>query len=131
MGVLFNDPDVDLNDIYWYNVLSWQMLKSMDANEGLIAFDEELNTHSCYVELHRKGSNLTVKSTQNSAFIRKDFLCVTVTFDSHPIGINGRNAIVAFPPLKFLPIKEFEKRQKSIDHDTRMIMSSMMTKFGF
>ena len=73
---------------------------------------------------------MTVKSTPNSAFMRKDFVCVTVTFDSHPIGINGRNAIVAFPPLKFLPIKEFEKRQKSIDHDTRMIMSSMMTKFG-
>ena len=55
MGVLFNDPDVDLNDIYWYNVLSWQMLKSMDANEGLIAFDKESNTPSCYVELHRKS----------------------------------------------------------------------------
>ena len=55
MGVFFDDPDVDFDDIFWYNVLMLQMADSMDANEGLIAFDEELNTHSCYVELHRKG----------------------------------------------------------------------------
>ena len=55
MGVLFNDPDVDLEDIYWYNYLSLQMVDSFNANEGLIVFDEELNTYSCYVELHRKG----------------------------------------------------------------------------
>ena len=56
MGVYFNDPDVDFEDIYWYNVLSFQIMESMNANEGLIAFDEILDTHSCYVELHRKGS---------------------------------------------------------------------------
>ena len=55
MGVLFNDPDVDLDDTYWYNILAANMKDSMDANEELVVFDEELNTHSCYVELHRKG----------------------------------------------------------------------------
>ena len=55
MGVLFNDPDLDLYDIYWYNLLACQMRKSIIDNEGLITFDEELDTHSCYVELHRKG----------------------------------------------------------------------------
>ena len=55
MGVFFNDPDVDMEDIYWYNFLLLQMMDSLDANEGLIVFDEESNTHSCYVELHRKG----------------------------------------------------------------------------
>ena len=54
-----------------------------------------------------------------------------MTFDSHPVGSNGQNNIVALLPLKFLPIKEFEKRQKSINRNqTRAIMSSMMKKFG-
>ena len=33
---------------------------------------------------------------------------------SHPVGTNGQNHILAHTPLKFLPIEEFEKRQKSI-----------------
>ena len=33
---------------------------------------------------------------------------------SHPVGSNGQNHILAHTPLKFLPIEEFEKRQKSI-----------------
>ena len=33
--------------------------------------------------------------------------------------------------MKFLPVTEFENRQKSIDSQTRMIMSSAMTKIGF
>ena len=52
--------------------------------------------------------------------------------DSHPVGSNGRNNIIAPTPLKFLPVKEFEKRQKSINRNqTRAIMSSAMTKIGF
>ena len=35
-------------------------------------------------------------------------------FKSHPVGSNGQNHIVACTPLKFLPVEEFEKRQKSI-----------------
>ena len=55
MGVFFNDPDVDLDDFYWYNVLAHRMALSIGANEGLIVFDEESDTYSCYVELHRNG----------------------------------------------------------------------------
>ena len=56
MGVFFNDPDVDLDEIFWYNALAIAMQKSYLRNEGLITVDGELNTRSCYVELHRKGS---------------------------------------------------------------------------
>ena len=56
MGVYFNDPNVDLDDLFWYNLLSSQMMSSLHANEGLIAFDKESKTPSCFVELHRKSS---------------------------------------------------------------------------
>ena len=36
------------------------------------------------------------------------------TIESHPVGLDGQNHIVACTPLKFLPMEEFEKRQKSI-----------------
>ena len=55
MGVLFNDPNVDLDDICWYNLLSIHIIDAMGKNEELITFDKESNTPSCYVELHRKG----------------------------------------------------------------------------
>ena len=55
MGVFFNDPDVDLDEIFWYNELADAMNASLQQKEGLISVDEELNTRSCYVELHRKG----------------------------------------------------------------------------
>ena len=52
-------------------------------------------------------------------------------FDSHPVGSNGRNNIIAVTPMKFLPIMEFEKRQKSINRNqTRAIMSLALTKIG-
>ena len=54
------------------------------------------------------------------------------TFQSHPVGINGRNNIIAVTPMKFLPVVEFEKRQKSVNQNkNRAIMSSMITKIGF
>ena len=55
MGVIFNDPDLDLNDIYWFIALGHMMEKSLENNEGLITVDRKLNTKSCYVELHRNG----------------------------------------------------------------------------
>ena len=55
MGVFYNDPDLDLDDIFWYNQLASAIYGSLEENEGLISIDEELNTHSCYVESHRKG----------------------------------------------------------------------------
>ena len=65
MGVLFNDPDVDLEDIYWFNALAIAIDESLYENEGLISIEsikqlditeKELKTYSCYVELHRNGS---------------------------------------------------------------------------
>ena len=65
MGVLFNDPDVDLEDIYWFNTLALAIGESLSKNEGLITIEsikqldsteKELKTYSCYVELHRNGS---------------------------------------------------------------------------
>ena len=55
MGVFFNDPDVDLHDIYWYNTMAGAIFGAFKREEGLISTDDELGTHSCYVELHRKG----------------------------------------------------------------------------
>ena len=55
MGVFFNDPDVDLDEIFWYNQLARTIDESLLQNEGLITVDEELKTRSCYVELHRNG----------------------------------------------------------------------------
>ena len=55
MGVFFNDPDVDFDEISWYSQLADAIAESLRQNEGLISVDEELKTRSCYVELHRNG----------------------------------------------------------------------------
>ena len=55
MGVFFNDSDVELDEICWYNAMARAIFDSLGNNEGLISIDEELKTHSCYVELHREG----------------------------------------------------------------------------
>ena len=55
MGVFFNDSDVELDEICWYNAMANAIFESLRNNEGLISIDEELKTHSCYVELHREG----------------------------------------------------------------------------
>jgi len=52
MGVFFNDPDVTLDEVYWYNTLADEISECLEKEE-LIAVDKELNTRSCYVELHR------------------------------------------------------------------------------
>ena len=69
MGVLFNDPDVELDDIFWYNMLAIEMEDSMIEKEGLVSVDsinvgntgevsgKWLRTYSCYVELHRNSFN--------------------------------------------------------------------------
>ena len=54
MGVWFNDPDIEINDIFWFNIIAREINISLDNNEGLIYKDQELNTLSCYVELHRR-----------------------------------------------------------------------------
>ena len=55
MGVWFNDPDIEMEDIYWYNHLGIQIELAWGENEELISIDEEYNTKSCYVELHRNS----------------------------------------------------------------------------
>ena len=55
MGVWFDDPDIEMEDIYWYNILAKEIKKSLHQNEGLISVDREYKTKSCYVELHRIG----------------------------------------------------------------------------
>jgi len=100
MGVYFDDPDVEWGDIYWYNTLAEEIEVYKKKSHGLISFDEELEAYSCCVELH-----------------------------SHPVGINGRNNIIVPTPMTLLPMKEFEKRQRSINsNQTRAIMNAMMTK---
>ena len=57
MGVIFNDPDLEVTDVYWYMILAEMMEKSLARNEGLITVDRKLNIKSCYIELHRNGGN--------------------------------------------------------------------------
>ena len=40
--------------------------------------------------------------------------------------MNGQNHIVAITPLKFLPIKEFEKKQKSFDTNDILALDDLM-----
>ena len=58
MGVFFSDPDVNMDEILWYSWLSYEMKVAIRNSEGLISIDEELETYSCYAELHRKGCNI-------------------------------------------------------------------------
>ena len=53
MGVCFDDPDLEMGDIFWYNQLAKKMRNSLINAEGLVSFDIENNVRSCYVELHR------------------------------------------------------------------------------
>ena len=58
MGVWFNDPDIEMDDIYWYDILAREMEYWLGENKGLISIDEDYNTKSCYVELHRNGEGI-------------------------------------------------------------------------
>ena len=74
MGVCFNDPDMQIYDIYWFNEIAQEMTRSLIKNEGLISVDEELQTRSCYVELHRNGELNSIelifqKFCKNTIFI--------------------------------------------------------------
>ena len=65
LGIFFNDLDVELDDISWYNALAMAMQNSLAEHGDLISIetlklhntDEVLTTYSCYVELHRTGFN--------------------------------------------------------------------------
>ena len=53
MGICYNDPILDVYDIHWFSVLELEMDTSILKKEGLILQDEEFETMSCFVELHR------------------------------------------------------------------------------
>ena len=55
MGVWFDDPDIEWDDIYWYNNLVEEMEYGLRENKELISVHEDLNMKSFYVELHRNG----------------------------------------------------------------------------
>ena len=56
MGVCFNDPDVELYNIFWLHEIAKEIARSSHANKGLISIDRKLQTRSCYVELQRNGN---------------------------------------------------------------------------
>ena len=56
MGVCFNDPDVEIYDIFWLHEIAKEIARSSYENKGLISIDRKLQTTSCYVELQRKGN---------------------------------------------------------------------------
>ena len=104
MGVWFNDPDLEMDDLIWYNIMALEIYKNKIENKECFSTDEKFGTGSCYVELHRwyiQGLTIFLK-TKNS-------------IDSHPVGLNGQNSIVIPTPIKYLPMGEFDKRQKSIN----------------
>ena len=53
MGIWFNDPDIEMYDICWLNVIAREIDRYLYSNEGLITIDDELDIRSCYAELHR------------------------------------------------------------------------------
>ena len=55
MGFWFDNPDIEQDDFCWYDILAREIWKSFKNQEGLISFDEELKSRSCYVELIRKS----------------------------------------------------------------------------
>ena len=56
-----------------------QMTRALNENEGLIVFNEELGTISCYVELHRKSE--TYDTSNQREMKRRNF-----NFSSNIIG---------------------------------------------
>ena len=53
---------------------------------------------------------------------------IVIHSQSHPVGINGQNHIIAPTPMKFLPPEEFKKRQKSIDSNKRKAIMDSIPK---
>ena len=59
MGVMFDDPNVEISDLLWYNVLAQQLNNGwiyQEENEKTVSYDKKRDILSCYVELHRNGS---------------------------------------------------------------------------
>ena len=63
MGVWFNDPDVEMEEICWYNLLAKTMYNNKVEKPELISVDYKLGAISCYVELHRNGNEQSFSNT--------------------------------------------------------------------
>ena len=53
MGFLFDDPRNKTLEIYWMQLIGLLMEESLKKNEGLVEVNHQLQTQSCYIELHR------------------------------------------------------------------------------
>ena len=114
MGVWFNDPDLETDDLIWYNILASEIYKNKIESKECFSTDEKFGTGSCYAELHRY-SILCLTIVANKFFIV-----------SHPVGLNGQNFIVIPTPIKYLSMIEFDKRQKSMNpNSSPALMKSM------
>ena len=56
MGVCFNDPDVEIYDIFWLHEIAREIACASYDNKELFSTDQKLLTKSCYVELQRNGN---------------------------------------------------------------------------
>ena len=56
MGVCFNDPDVEIYNIFWLHEVAKEIARSTYENKGLVSIDRKLQTRSCYAELQRNGN---------------------------------------------------------------------------
>ena len=63
MGVWFNDPDIEMYDIFWFHNIAVEIKRFLRSNEGLVSVDEELGIKSCYVELQRIGIDSSERIT--------------------------------------------------------------------
>ena len=53
LGFMFDNPSVQMTDIYWIHIIGSIIEHSLHQNDGLITVDSRHKTKSCYVELHR------------------------------------------------------------------------------
>ena len=58
MGLHFDQPEVEMEQIIWFNILAGEMESSLLKKEGLVSICDKPSTMwsmSCYVEMHREG----------------------------------------------------------------------------
>jgi len=94
----FDDPNLELDEVAWFHILGECMLHT-------------------YKNVRSSQKLIKLKKGRNSLLDEDEFMSCYVELHSHPVGSNGQNHILAHPPFKFLPIEEFEKRQKSVKPD--------------
>ena len=118
MGFLFDDPRNGLAEKHWMQLLGMLIESSIENKNGLVSVDGEFKTKSCYAELHRKSErnfNLLDAISIEYRWI------AALTFQSHPVGSDGQNHIVARTPLQLLPKSQFENCQNASKKNTPQI----------